>query len=201
VKELVFATRNPDKIREIQDILASGFRILSLEDMGVTEDIPEDHHTLEENALYKAEFVYKKFGVDCFADDTGLEVAALKGAPGVYSARYASLTGELHEGESISAANIRKLLRMMEGVTDRRARFRTVIALVRQGDHYLFEGTVSGHIIHQPRGEEGFGYDPVFCPDNSTRTFAEMSLAEKNKISHRSRAINQLSGFLMRGRS
>ncbi len=163
------------------------------------DDIPEDHDTLEANALFKAKFIYRKFGVDCFADDTGLEVQALNGAPGVYSARYASLTDEVNRGESISSANIRKLLNMLDGQADRRARFRTIIALVQKGEHHLFEGIVSGHIIEELKGKEGFGYDPVFCPEGSTRTFAEMDLKEKNLISHRARAIQKLSEFLLQG--
>jgi len=197
VKELVFATRNPNKVREIQDILTSGFKILSLEDMGVKDDIPEDHDTLEANALFKAEFIYKKFGVDCFADDTGLEVLALNGAPGVYSGRYASLTDEVGPGESIASANIRKLLKMLGDRSERQARFRTIVALVQNGEHHLFEGIVSGNIIEELRGKEGFGYDPVFCPDGSSRTFAEMNLKEKNLISHRAIAIQKLSEFLL----
>lgn len=187
--ELVFATNNKHKIREISDLLDSNFRILGLADLGITEDIPEEAETLEENALFKARYVHEKTGLNVFADDTGLEVTALNGAPGVYSARYA--------GESKSFDdNIEKLLREMQNATDRSARFRTVIALILEGSEYLFEGTVEGEIIRVRRGDGGFGYDPVFIATGSDRTFAEIPLSEKNLISHRAKAMRKLIEFL-----
>lgn len=198
MKELLFATRNNNKIREIQQILQNRIRIFSLSDLGYDHDIPEDRDTLEGNALAKAVFTFNKFNLDCFADDTGLEVYALNGSPGVYSARFAAMTGEVMEGEDFSSANIRKLLHLLMNKADRRARFRTVIALITGGREYLFEGIVPGQIIFEQRGKEGFGYDPVFIPDGYNRTFAEMSLKEKNLISHRAIAIRKLSDFLMK---
>lgn len=189
--ELVFATNNKHKIREIGDLLEGNFRILGLADLGITEDIPEEAETLEENALFKARYVHEKTGLSVFADDTGLEVTALGGAPGVYSARYA--------GESKSFDdNIEKLLREMQNATDRSARFRTVIALILDGSEYLFEGTVEGEIIRERRGVGGFGYDPVFIATGSDRTFAEIPLSEKNLISHRAKAMRKLIEFLSR---
>ena len=196
MKKLLFATRNQNKIREIQHVIQNRIRILSLSDLGYTGDIPEDLDTLEGNALSKAAFTYKRFGMDCFADDTGLEVVALNGAPGVYSARFAALTDEILEGEDFSSANIRKLLRLLEHQTNRRARFRTVISLIIERKKYLFEGVISGQILTDKRGMEGFGYDPVFLPDGYDRTFAEMNLDEKNRISHRAQAIRRLTDFL-----
>lgn len=187
--ELVFATNNKHKVREISDLLDSNFSILGLADLNITEDIPEEAETLEENALFKARFVHEKTGKNVFADDTGLEVNALGGAPGVYSARYA--------GESKSFDdNIEKLLREMHGANDRSARFRTVIALILDGTEYLFEGTIEGEIIRERRGTGGFGYDPVFLATGYDRTFAEIPLGEKNKISHRAKAMRQLLDFL-----
>ncbi|MFP4041733.1 MAG: non-canonical purine NTP diphosphatase [Bacteroidales bacterium] len=187
--ELLFATNNPHKKKEIQDLLDESFNILSLEDVGYIGDIPEDKNTLEENAIQKAEYIYEITGMNCFADDTGLEVDALNGKPGVYSARYA---GE----EKNSEANIQKLLKELEGKSNRKAHFRTVIALVLGGEQYFFEGIVNGKIIHTKKGESGFGYDPVFIPDGYDITFAEMPLRLKNQISHRSRAMNKLTSFL-----
>ncbi|MDM8004381.1 MAG: non-canonical purine NTP diphosphatase [Bacteroidota bacterium] len=187
--ELVFATNNKHKVREISDLLDDNFRILGLADLNITEDIPEEAETLEENALFKARYVHEKTGKNVFADDTGLEVNVLGGAPGVYSARYA--------GESKSFDdNIEKLLREMNGADDRRARFRTVIALILDGTEYLFEGTVDGEIIRERRGSGGFGYDPVFLATGYDLTFAEIPLGEKNKISHRAKAMRQLLDFL-----
>ena len=187
--ELVFATNNKHKVKEITDLLDDNFRILGLADLNITEDIPEDADTLEENALFKARYVHEKTGRNVFADDTGLEVTALGGAPGVYSARYAG------ENKSFDD-NIEKLLREMNGAYDRSARFRTVIALILDGTEYLFEGTVEGEIIRERRGNGGFGYDPVFLASGYERTFAEIPLSEKNKISHRARAMRQLIDFL-----
>jgi XTP/dITP diphosphohydrolase len=197
VKELLFATQNQNKVREIRHVMQKRIRILSLSDLGFTGDIPEDQDTLEGNALFKASFTCKKFGMDCFADDTGLEVEALNGSPGVWSARFAAMTGEVREGEGFSQANIRKLLRLLEDQPDRRARFRTVISLIYGGREYLFEGIIYGIILREQRGKEGFGYDPVFLPDGYDQTFAEMSLEEKNLISHRAQAIRKLADFLL----
>ncbi|MDZ7633377.1 MAG: non-canonical purine NTP diphosphatase [Bacteroidales bacterium] len=187
--ELVFATNNKHKIREISDLLDDNFKILGLNDVKITEDIPEDAETLEENALFKAKFVYDRTGLNVFADDTGLEVEALGGAPGVYSARYAG------EGRSFDD-NISKLLGEMEGAENRIARFRTVIALILDGSEYLFEGRVEGEITTERRGSGGFGYDPVFLAEGYNLTFAEIPLPEKNKISHRARAMRNLLEFL-----
>ena len=187
--ELVFATNNKHKVKEITDLLDDNFRILGLADLNITEDIPEEADTLEENALFKARFVHEKTGRNVFADDTGLEVTALGGAPGVYSARYAG------ENKSFDD-NIEKLLREMKGANDRSARFRTVIALILDGTEYLFEGTVEGEILKERRGTGGFGYDPVFLATGYDRTFAEIPLGEKNKISHRAKAMRQLLDFL-----
>lgn len=191
--ELVFATNNKHKIREISELLDQNFTIIGLADVNITEEIPEDAETLEENALFKARFVHDRTGMNVFADDTGLEVTALGGAPGVYSARYA--------GESKSFDdNIEKLLREMNGATDRSARFRTVIALILDGREYSFEGIVEGEIIRERKGEGGFGYDPVFKATGYDRTFAEIPLSEKNSISHRARAMRLLIEFLNEGK-
>lgn len=187
--ELVFATNNKHKIREITDLLDDNFRILGLADLNITEDIPEEAETLEENALFKARYVHERSGLNVFADDTGLEVTALGGAPGVYSARYAG------EGKSFDD-NIEKLLGAMQGVDERSARFRTVIALILDGSEYLFEGKVEGEITRERRGTGGFGYDPVFLASGHDRTFAEIPLSEKNTISHRARAMRKLLEFL-----
>ena len=196
MKELVFATHNQHKASEIQALLGDSFSLLTLDRAGFFEALPEEQHTLEGNAVQKARFVYERLGRNCFADDTGLEVRALGNAPGVYSARYAELSGERMPGEPVPDANIRKLLGQMDGLTDRAARFRTVIALFIDGQQYLFEGTADGHILEERRGKAGFGYDPVFLPSGHRRTFAEMSLDEKNKISHRAIAIGKLVEFL-----
>lgn len=187
--ELVFATNNKHKIREISDLLDDNFKILGLSDVNITGDIPEDAETLAENALFKAKYVHERTGMNVFADDTGLEVDALGGAPGVYSARYSG------EGRSFDD-NITKLLGEMEGAENRLARFRTVIALILDGSEYLFEGTVEGEITRERRGNGGFGYDPVFLAEGYDLTFAEIPLAEKNKISHRARAMRKLLEFL-----
>lgn len=187
--KLVFATNNLHKLDEVRKITATRAEILSLHDIGCHDDIPETGSTLEENALQKARYVRNKFCLDCFADDTGLEVEALCGAPGVYSARYA---GEAHDSE----ANMRKLLSEMDGKENRRARFRTVIALILDGKEYMFEGIVNGTITEYKRGTNGFGYDPVFMPDGYTKTFAELGDSVKNTISHRAEAVKKLSAFL-----
>ena len=187
--KLVFATNNPHKLEEVRAILGSDVEVLSLRDIGCTADIPETADTLDGNALLKARFVASRYGVDCFADDTGLEVAALDGAPGVYSARFA--------GPGCTPAdNVRKLLGLMQDAGDRSARFRTVVALIRGGKEYCFEGMVGGTIARTPAGCGGFGYDPVFVPEGYDRTFAELPPAEKNRISHRARAVAKLADFL-----
>lgn len=189
MKEIVFATNNAHKLREIREIVGDRFSVLSLDDIGCREDIPETADTIEGNAELKARYVKERYGYDCFADDTGLEVDALGGAPGVYSARYA---GDGHD----SVANMGLLLHNMEGVVDRTARFRTAIVLLAGPDKRLFEGVVEGVIATTPAGVDGFGYDPVFYPEGYTRTFAEMSPDEKNSISHRGRATKKLIEYL-----
>ena len=187
--KLVFATNNAHKLEEIREMAGGQYEIVSLKEIGCQEEIPEEQDTLEGNALQKARFVKERDGADCFADDTGLEIAALGGEPGVRSARYA---GEGHDSE----ANMRKVLAKMEGVDDRRARFRTVIALILDGEEHLFEGEVRGEILREKHGSEGFGYDPIFRPEGFAESFAEMSLDAKNAISHRGRATRALIRFL-----
>ena len=181
-KKLVFATNNAHKLDEISSILGEKVELLSLKDIHCHVDIPETADTLEGNAMLKAEYIYKNYGLDCFADDTGLEVEALNGAPGVYSARYAG--GEGHNAE----ANMQKLLQNMQGVQNRKAQFRTAICLILDGKKHLFEGIVKGEIIKEKRGSSGFGYDP--------KTFAELGNETKNKISHRALAVEKLCRFL-----
>ena len=197
--KIVFATNNQNKLMEVRKILGNAFDVQSLEDIGCHEDIPEKGQTLEDNALLKAQYVAKKYHVNCFADDTGLEVEALGGAPGVYSARYAAKTedgiaGKGHDSE----ANMRKLLHELENNNNRKARFRTIIALIIDGKVTTFEGIVNGEITQQRRGGEGFGYDPIFQPEGYSQTFAEMSVGVKNQISHRARAVQKLAEFLKR---
>ncbi len=187
--KLVFATNNAHKLEEIREMAGGQYEIVSLKEIGCQEEIPEEQDTLEGNALQKARFVKERYGADCFADDTGLEIAALGGEPGVRSARYAD---EGHDSE----ANMRKVLAKMEGVDDRRARFRTVIALILDGEEHLFEGEVRGEILREKHGAEGFGYDPIFRPEGFAESFAEMSLDAKNAISHRGRATRALIRFL-----
>ena len=188
--KIVFATNNQHKLSEIRQILGDRVEVLSLQNIGCDVDIPETGTTLEENALQKAQYVYDHYHLDVFADDTGLEVDALDGAPGVYSARYAG--GEGHDSE----ANMTKLLKELNGIDNRKARFRTVIALIQQGEVHEFEGIVNGEIIRERRGGEGFGYDPIFRPDGYELTFAELGTDIKNQISHRSRATKKLCAFL-----
>ncbi|MCB0494934.1 MAG: non-canonical purine NTP diphosphatase [Cyclobacteriaceae bacterium] len=188
--KLCFATNNAHKLRELRQLVAPEIELLSLEDIGCSDEIPETGNTLQENALQKAEFIKQKYGISCFADDTGLEVAYLNGAPGVYSARYA---GE----PSDSIKNVELLLTNLEGAPDRSAQFRTVIALlIDNAPPVYFEGTVKGEITQNPRGESGFGYDPVFIPNGFRHTFAEMTPQQKNKISHRAIAVEKLVHFL-----
>ena len=199
--KIVFATNNQHKLDEIRGILGDGFEIVSLNDIGCHEDIPETGKTLEENALQKAQYVYEHYHVNCFADDTGLEVDALNGAPGVYSARYAG--GEGHDSE----ANMTKLLHELGNNNNRKARFRTVIALIEKKDVcpcgctsvkkvHQFEGIVNGEIIRERRGGEGFGYDPIFQPEGYDKTVAELGMDIKNTISHRARATQKLAEYL-----
>lgn len=190
--KIVFATNNQHKLEEIRAILGSSFEVLSLKDIDCNVDIPETGKTLEENALQKAQYIFDHYHVDVFADDTGLEVDALNGAPGVYSARYAG--GEGHDSE----ANMTKLLNELGENNNRKARFRTVIALIQQGEVHEFEGIVNGEIIRERRGGEGFGYDPIFQPDGYDQTFAELGKDIKNHISHRARATQKLAEFLLK---
>lgn len=188
-RKLVFATNNLHKLKEVSAILEHKIELLSLDDINCHTDIPETSDTLEGNALLKAQFIHNNYNLDCFADDTGLEVEALDGEPGVYSARYA---GETHNSE----ANMLKLLRNMEGKENRKAQFRTVISLILDETEYQFEGIVKGKIITEKRGLSGFGYDPVFIPEGYNETFAELGNEIKNKISHRAQAVNKLCKFL-----
>lgn len=193
--KIVFATNNKNKLAEIRSILGDKIEVLSLSDINCHVDIPETGTTLEENARHKAEYVYQNYGLSVFADDTGLEVDALGGAPGVYSARYAGGAG--HDSE----ANMAKLLRELGDTDNRKARFRTVIALIEKekgGEPTLFEGIVNGTIIRERRGGEGFGYDPIFQPDGYDETFAELGSDIKNKISHRARAVAKLAEYLLK---
>lgn len=190
MQEIVFATNNSHKLEEIRRIAGDRFRILSLADINCHDDIPETADTLEGNARQKARYVKEKYGYDCFADDTGLMVDALGGAPGVYSARYA---GPGHD----SKANMALLLRNLDGVTERSARFVTVICLILNGEERIFEGRVEGEILTAPQGEAGFGYDPVFKPAEADRSFALMTPDEKNAISHRGRATAALLSYLL----
>ena len=187
--KIVFATNNTHKLKEIRRMLRGSHQIVSLAEIGCHEDIPEEQDTLEGNALQKARYIKQHYGYDCFADDTGLEIDALGGRPGVYSARYA---GEAKDSE----ANMRKVLAEMQGHSDRRARFRTVIALILGNEEHLFEGKVEGEILTARQGSAGFGYDPVFRPDGYDRSFAEMDPDTKNSISHRGEATRKLAAFL-----
>lgn len=187
--KLVFATNNKHKLQEVRDIVGDRVEVLSLADIDCHDDIPETADTLQGNALIKARHIYEKYGLDCFADDTGLEVEAIDGAPGVYSARYA---GE----ECDSEANMRKLLENLTGKINRNAQFRTVIALIINGEEMLFNGIVKGTIATEKKGDSGFGYDPVFVPEGYSESFAQMSGEMKNSMSHRFRATRQLADFL-----
>lgn len=189
INQLVMATANQNKIKEIKRKLGEAYQFLSLLDIDCTEDVPETQPTIEGNALQKARYVYDKYGYNCFAEDTGLEIEALNGRPGVKTARYA---GE----DKNNTNNINKVLGELEGQTNRKARFKTVVALIIDGKEYLFEGLAPGKITQKPIGEDGFGYDPVFQPKGYEITFAEMDMAEKNKISHRAKAISKLKDFL-----
>ena len=186
--KLVFATNNKHKLREVQELLPEGIEVLTLRDIGCEEEIEETAETLEGNAKIKSDHVKNTYGYDCFADDTGLEVSALSGAPGVYSARYA--------GENVTFEdNVNKMLNELQGVTNREARFRTVVSLNWKGKQYFFEGICDGRIEEKKSGDQGFGYDPIFTPEGYQKTFAEMSSEEKGKISHRGKAIQKLVSF------
>lgn len=188
-QRLIFATHNPNKAKEVASILNGRFEIIDLNEAGITDPIPEPYDTLEKNASTKSLTIFERTGEDCFSEDTGLEVEALNGAPGVYSARYA---GE----EANAKKNIEKLLAGLLHISNRRARFRTVISLIMNGKEYQFEGICPGVINNSPAGDSGFGYDPVFIPDGADKTFAEMKLEEKNKFSHRKKAMEKLVVFL-----
>jgi XTP/dITP diphosphohydrolase len=196
MKQLVIATNNKHKVEEISKLAGKNIHLLTLKDIGCNDEIPEDQDTLEGNAYQKALFIYDKFGYDCFADDTGLEVDALNGEPGVYSARYSKDEAPEIPEEKRSEYNIIKLLRKLQNKDNRKAAFRTSICLVENGKALFFEGKVEGHIINERHGKMGFGYDPVFVPNGYSKTFAEMDLDEKNKISHRSLATNKLLKYL-----
>lgn len=186
---IIFATNNAHKLAEVQAVLGEGYELLTPRDCDITEEIPEEQPTLEGNASQKAHYLFDRTGRDCFADDTGLEVEALGGAPGVHSARYAT------QGHDF-AANNRLLLENLAGKENRRARFRTVISLILGGEEHLFEGIVEGRIIERESGCEGFGYDPLFIPDGYDKTFAQMTTDEKNAVSHRARAVRKLAAYL-----
>ena len=190
MKRIVFATNNAHKLSEVKAVLGDGYELVTLREVGITEDIPETGATLDENASIKARYVYERTGLDCFADDTGLEVAALGGGPGVHTARYA------YADRYDPVANTKKLLHELENKTDRRAQFRTVIALIENGEEQLFEGVVEGFIPTEERGTDGFGYDPVFIPEDTGKTFAELGVDVKNQISHRARAVKKLCSYL-----
>ncbi|MCQ2238963.1 MAG: non-canonical purine NTP diphosphatase [Bacteroidaceae bacterium] len=192
MKKLVIATNNAHKLEEIKAILGNEFELLSLKDIHCDVDIPENSDTLEGNASQKSHYVYENYGLDCFADDTGLEVEALGGAPGVHTARYAT---DGHDTD----ANTRKLLHELEGKENRKARFRTIVSLIENGVEHQFEGIVNGEITTEKKGEKGFGYDPVFIPEGYTETFAELGVDVKNQVSHRSRAIAKLCEYLKKG--
>lgn len=187
--ELVFATNNQHKLKEINSMLNGTIKILSLKDIGCADELPETSTTITGNALQKAGYVFDKYGMNCFADDTGLEIEALGGRPGVYSARFAGLNASDEE-------NVLKVLTELKGMPNRKAKFKTVIALITEKGHPCFEGIIEGEIITEPRGQNGFGYDPVFVPGGSDKTFAEMFEDEKNKISHRGRALARLVDYL-----
>ena len=187
--DLLFATSNKNKVLEIKKVLPKEFNIKSLDDIGFCEEVPENENTIEGNAIFKANYIYKKYNLNVFADDTGLEVDSLNGKPGVHSARYAGISKN-------STDNINKLLKKLKNKKNRKARFKTIIALILNSKTHTFEGVVEGIITKKPIGENGFGYDPVFIPSGYTKTFGELSIEEKNSISHRSLAMNKLIDFI-----
>ncbi len=193
MNKLVFATNNKHKLHEVKEYLKDKYQILGLSDINCNDEIAETSQTLEGNASIKSHYIFEKFNINCFADDTGLEIEALNGAPGVYSARYA---GEHHNFE----ANLQKVLKELKNENNRQAQFRTVISLILNGQEYYFEGIVKGEILREKRGTDGFGYDPIFIPKGFDESFAEMSLKQKNEISHRGRAVKKLVDFLKKGR-
>lgn len=199
MKKLIFATNNDHKLAEIRSILSSFFEISGLREIGISEEIPEDYLTLEENAFQKADYIYDKLGLSCFADDTGLEIEALNGEPGVFSARYSRIGVPIYPEMEVAEGNNRKVIEKLKGVKNREARFRTVIALILDGRKYSFEGIIKGHISQEIKGREGFGYDPIFVPENADLTFAQMPLQQKNLISHRAIAVKKLVEFLQAG--
>ncbi|RZM01137.1 MAG: RdgB/HAM1 family non-canonical purine NTP pyrophosphatase [Pedobacter sp.] len=188
MKELVFATNNKHKAEEVEKLLSGKYKVLSLTDIGCFTDIPETGDSFAENALLKSSYVVEHYGMDCFADDSGLEIEALNNEPGIFSARYS--------GNRDDAENLKLVLKKMEGISNRRANFKTVIALIKEGQKHTFEGIIYGNIRLAPAGEMGFGYDPIFEPEGYAVTFAEMSMAQKNQISHRALAMNKLMAFL-----
>lgn len=188
MKELVFATNNQHKTQEVRELLSAQYKVLNLQDIGCTVDIPETGNTFAENAALKSRYVTDHYQLDCFADDSGLEIEALNQEPGIFSARYSGMKDDQE--------NLKLVLQKMEGQENRKARFRTVISLMKGKAHFLFEGVVNGIIREKPAGDQGFGYDPVFEPEGYTQTFAEMSMAQKNKISHRALAMAKLITFL-----
>lgn len=187
--KLVFATNNQNKLNELKKMLDDNIQLLSLKDINCTDEIPEDQDTLEGNASQKSFYIYDRFAVSCFADDTGLEIDALNNEPGVYSARYAGI-------EKDAEANMKKVLEKLDKIKNRSARFRTVISLIIDGKEMQFEGIVNGTILEEKHGDEGFGYDPIFMPDGYDCSFAQMEMSEKNKISHRGRAVQKLVKYL-----
>jgi XTP/dITP diphosphohydrolase len=189
IPQIVFATNNSNKLYEVQNLLGKDYVLLSPESIGCLEDIPENQPSLEGNALEKARYIFQNYNLSCFADDTGLEIEALDGRPGVLSARYAGPTKD-------PVKNMEKVLIELHGISNRKARFRTIIALILEGKEYCFEGIINGIILESARGIKGFGYDPIFSPLGYNSTFAEMNIVEKNKISHRAMAINKLVSFL-----
>ena len=191
MNKIVFATGNPNKIKEVKALLGDQFEIIGLQDIGCNEDIPETQPTIKGNALQKARYVVENYKVNCFAEDTGLEIESLNMEPGVFSARYAG-------AQRSSEDNMNLVLEKLKNQTNRNARFKTVIALIMDGKEYTFEGIVNGQIAHQKTGEDGFGYDPIFLPENHNISFAEMGSVEKNKISHRGRAVRKLIDWLNR---
>lgn len=188
IKQLVFATNNQHKTQEVAKILAPNYEVLNLKDINCLVDIPETGDTFAANSTLKSTYVFENFGLDCFADDSGLEVEALNNEPGIYSARYS--------GDKNDTNNLQLLLKNMEGQTNRKARFKTVISLLKNGENHLFEGIIEGTITSTPSGANGFGYDPIFKPNGYDITFAEMDMSEKNRISHRALAMQQLIEFL-----
>lgn len=192
MKTLYFATHNPHKVKEIQALLVSEFEIKTLTELGCEEDIPETGSTFFENAQQKTDYIVRKYKVSCFADDSGLEVDALNGEPGVHSARYS--------GSRDMEENMRFLLRKMEGQKNRKARFKTVVSLFWKGEQHFFEGSIEGELISEKKGEGGFGYDPIFIPEGYNLTFAEMPAEEKNRISHRAIAVKKLAAFLLKNK-